>query len=209
VKLSITDTGSGVPQEIQNRIFDPYFTTKKAGEGTGLGLSVSSGIIQNHQGLIDLESAPDQGAVFSVYLPVAEKPRHVAITDEQNIPKGQGEKILFIDDELFFLEAMEEQLNSLGYQVMAVQSSLNALEIIKSAPHGFDLIITDQTMPDMTGVQLSAEIHRLNLQIPIILCTGFSETITEQTARDYGISKFLMKPVNRGDLAKAVYEVLG
>lgn len=208
LRFSVSDTGSGIPPEILDRIFDPYFTTKKVGEGTGLGLSVSAGIVQNHHGLIEAESSPGQGTVFRVYLPLAPAAPDMISPEKEKIPRGRGQKILFADDEHFFLEAIAEQLRNLDYEVTALTESRRALKLISSDPRRFDLVLTDQTMPDMTGIQLAGEIRKLNPEIPIILCTGFSETVTEQTAGEYGISKFLMKPVHREELAKAVYELL-
>jgi PAS domain S-box-containing protein len=208
IKLSISDSGQGIPQQILERIFEPYFTTKKVNEGTGLGLSVIMGIIKSHNGLITVESELDKGTRFDVFFPVVQ-----AITPEtaapfRVAPTGNRERILVVDDEPFFLDVIEKNLEALKYQVIANCSSLKILEIFSGNPTGFDLVITDQTMPEMTGLQLVAEIRKFNSDIPIILCTGYSEMVSEQSARYYGINKFLLKPVVFHDLALAVQEAL-
>jgi two-component system, cell cycle sensor histidine kinase and response regulator CckA len=208
IKLGISDTGQGISPLILERIFEPYFTTKKVNEGTGLGLSVIMGIIKGHNGLITVESELDRGTRFEVYFPVAHTITGETATPLQTAPKGNQEKILIVDDEPYFLEVVKENLESLNYRVIANRSSLKTLEIFKENPKGFDLVITDQTMPEMTGLQLVAAIRNFNSDIPIILCTGYSEMVSEQSARYYSINKFLMKPVIFPDLALAVHEVL-
>ena len=208
VKLSVTDTGHGIPAEILDRIFEPYFTTKDIHEGTGLGLSVTFGIIKNLNGLIEVEHTSPGSTTFSVFLPLQEQ---VGLDGEkitQRLPTGSNEMVLCVDDERIFLEVVQKHLEQLGYRVTAYKSSLRALERFKTDPASFDLIITDQMMPEMTGVQLSAEIRKINTSIPIILCTGYTETVTANTAEKFGISNFLMKPVTRSELAKTVFNVL-
>jgi PAS domain S-box-containing protein len=206
--FEVEDSGHGITPEVQDRIFEPYFTTKEMNEGTGLGLSVTLGIIESHNGLIEFESKPGQGTIFRVFLPLDQSRQPRPEDAGTAIPPGAGQRVLLVDDEEFFLDATQERIIRLGYNVAGFRNSLQALEIFKTDPNGFDLIITDQTMPGMTGVQLAGEIRKLNAAIPIILCTGYSETVTKKTARAFGISRYLMKPVHREDLANAIHEVL-
>ena len=209
VKLSVSDTGKGIPMDILPRIFEPYFTTKKINEGTGLGLSVVLGIVKTHGGLMHVESRSGRGARFDVYFPLSEDmPLEQTRQPMHKLPRGNGERILVVDDEEFFLDVLKEHLLGTGYDVTAVSSSQKALEIFKKEPMGYDLLITDQAMPEMTGIQLVSEIRTLNRHVPVVLCTGYSETITEHTIDHYRINKFLMKPVSRHDLAATVHDVL-
>lgn len=207
--LSVSDTGTGMPENIKARIFEPYFTTKTLGEGTGLGLSVIHGIVRSHKGWIQVETEEGKGSTFKVYLPLSDPvPMHGEGPDKK-VLKGNGESVLLVDDEDFFLDVMTRFLEALNYRPNATKSSLKALEIFLKTPDGFDLIITDQTMPEMTGVQLVSEVRRVNREIPIILCTGFSESISEDTAYQNGITRFLMKPVTLKAFGRTVFEVLG
>jgi|GEM_PF-2542043 len=202
--LAVSDTGCGIDPQISERIFDPYFTTKQGIEGSGLGLSVTLGIVKGHNGLIEMESRVGEGTRFDVYFPVSRS----EVSEEEGqgvaLPAGRKERVLVVDDEPFFLDVVGESLDHLGYRVRACGSSSRALEVFKAHPEGFDLLVTDQSMPGMTGVQLIAEIRKLNGRLPVILCTGYSETVTEQSAEHYGITRFLMKPVNARELAEAV-----
>jgi CheY-like chemotaxis protein len=177
-------------------------------EGTGLGLSVIMGIVKSHKGLITVESELSKGTRFEVYFPVAQATAAEADASSRVIPTGRQERILVVDDEPFFLDVVKENLEALKYQVTANCSSLTALELFKKNPAGFDLVITDQTMPEMTGLQLVAEIRKYNSDIPIILCTGYSDMVSEQSAKYYGITKFLLKPLIAHDLALAVQDAL-
>jgi PAS domain S-box-containing protein len=209
VKLSVEDTGHGIPPDIQDQIFDPYFTTKKVNEGSGLGLSVTMGIVKSHNGLIRFNSHLNQGTVFNVFLPLMKTGVSKDIASPPpRISAGHGERILIVDDENIFLEAVREYLEISGYRVTDSQSSMKALEIFRDDPHSFDLLITDQTMPEMTGVQMTSEIRKLNPTIPIILCTGFSDIVSEETAGNCGVTHFLMKPVSGKNLAAIVAEEL-
>ncbi len=208
LKLRISDTGTGIAPEIRERIFEPYFTTKKVNEGTGLGLSVTLGIVRAHKGLIEISSGRGAGTRCDIYFPLNEETAPGRPSAEGPAPTGNQERVLLVDDELFFLDVVRENLSYLGYRVTARQSSLKALEVFSRNPEGFDLLVTDQTMPEMTGVQLAAEIRKYNPRLPVVLCTGYSETVTEQSARHYGITRFVMKPVNARELAVAVREAL-
>ncbi|SHO53822.1 hybrid sensor histidine kinase/response regulator, partial [Desulfopila aestuarii] len=208
LKITVGDTGCGMTPSVLERIFEPYFTTKKVNEGTGLGMAVVSGIVKSHKGLIDIQTAPGKGTVFEVYLPSFQGDIVTKESHESYLPMGNGEKILLVDDEAYFLEVIYENLKMLGYDVQSYQRSLEALRAFNDNPNDYDLLITDQTMPEMTGVQLIQEVRKVDSTLPIILCTGFSEVVTEQSASYYGISSFLMKPVNVHDLARAVAEIL-
>jgi PAS domain S-box-containing protein len=207
MRLTITDTGVGMTPEVLGRIFDPFFTTKKVGEGTGLGLSASLGIITGHGGTISVESEPGRGSTFSVYLP-----KLTAATDSSQGPeadrRGGSERILFVDDETALVRLADQTLGNLGYRVTALTDPVLALGQFRSEPDAFDLIITDQTMPGMTGEVLARELLRLRPSLPIILCTGFSEGMSEQAARKVGFRGLLMKPLTVAELDQAIHNAL-
>ena len=206
--LSVMDTGQGIPEDVVDRIFDPFFTTKQVDEGTGMGLSVVHGIVKNHDGAITVFSKPGKGAVFHVLLPLVSSNSQDPERDgRQAMPTG-NERILFVDDDDILLETQERILLRLGYAVVAMQSSSRALEAFKKQPHKFDLIITDQTMPRVTGLDLARACIAVRPDIRIILCTGYSESVSEEMARTAGIRAFLMKPVVMGKLARTVRDVL-
>jgi len=207
VQLSVSDTGHGIPAEYLDRIFDPFFTTKKRGEGTGMGLSVVHGIIESYQGVIYVYSEEGEGAAFKIFLPSIERRAEPDTRDAQEIPKGT-EHILFVDDESALVEIGKSQLEALGYQVSARTNSLEALALFKNKPENFDLIISDMTMPEMTGEELAMEMKRINPNIPVILCTGFSSKITPESAHQFNIDALLMKPVIIRDMAQVVRGVL-
>ncbi|MBW1705541.1 MAG: PAS domain S-box protein [Deltaproteobacteria bacterium] len=212
LKLTVSDTGIGMTPDVMKRIFDPYFTTKEKGHGTGLGLSVVHGIIKSNGGAITVESEPGQGAIFHVYLPRMEYPKEPAKTMAMSpyigIPTG-NERILFIDDEQALVDIGKQILEHLGYNVITRTSSIEALGLFKADPDGFDLVITDMTMPNMTGDKLAKAMMKIRPGIPIILCTGFSERITEKNAGEMGIKILAMKPLAMRDLAQAIRRVLG
>jgi PAS domain S-box-containing protein len=208
MKLTVRDTGAGISPEIVDRIFDPFFTTKKVGEGTGLGLSVVLGIVKQSHGYITVESEPGKGSTFDVYFPkIIEEPAAEGTAGEEAVPIGK-ERILFVDDEEALVEMGEELLAELGYEVACRTSSREALALFKLDPSRFDLVVTDQTMPDMTGIQLAAELLSLRPEIPVILCTGFSYTANEESARAAGIKGFVMKPLTKRELARTIRKVL-
>jgi len=206
--LTVSDTGLGMDQATMERIFDPYFTTRKHGEGTGLGLAVVLGIVKKYGGDIRVYSEPGQGASFHVYFPVLGKAAE-GLTAILSAPMVTGdERILLVDDELTIVESMQKMLEFHGYHVTAKNSSVEALEAFRLAPQDFDLILTDQTMPRLTGDQLVLEMKKIRPDIPIILCTGFSNMIDEIKARALGIDAFLMKPVLRKELVETIRNVL-
>jgi CheY-like chemotaxis protein len=207
MKLTVRDTGIGMPADIMERIFDPFFTTKGLGEGTGLGLSVVLGIVKQSNGYIFAESEPGKGSVFTVYFPkISGEPDTDAVSDDE-LPRG-SERILFVDDEEALVEMGEELLAELGYEVVCRTSSEDALALLKTDPSRFDLVITDQTMPEMTGVELAREILAIRPDMPVIMCTGFSHLVNEESARKAGISALVMKPLTKREIAKTVREVL-
>ncbi len=199
VVLKVGDTGCGMEPETLDRIFDPFFTTKK--EGTGLGLSVSHGIVKSHGGYIAVESEPGKGSTFQVYLPRVRKAAAVrGQRDGASAAEGK-ERILIVDDEDMLVELNQQRLMKLGYDVVGTTSSTDALRIFRKEPEGFDLVITDQTMPNMTGIDLAVELLKIRADVPIILCTGQNDAVLPETAREIGIQGFLMKPVVNRELA--------
>ena len=207
LKLTVSDTGSGVAPDVLNYIFDPYFTTKKKGEGTGLGLTVTHEIVKSHGGIITVESKV-KGTSFHVYLPRVEHREAIAETGiKEALPLG-SEKILFIDDEQSLVDIGRQMLEYLGYKVTARTSSVEALKLFAAQPDRFDLVITDMTMPNMTGEKLAIELMKIRNDIPIIICTGFSEKITAEYAKTIGIKEFAMKPLLMQDLGKSIRKVL-
>jgi len=208
VKISVSDTGHGMTEDIREHIFDPYFTTKEPGEGTGLGLSVVHGIVRSHNGHIAVQSRPGRGTTFDILLPVVEKiPESPRAEDTETVPGG-NEKILLVDDEPQIVQMEKQMLERLGYQVTEVSESSAALKLFQNAPDSFDLVITDMTMPGMTGIELSREMMRIRPDIPVILCTGFSELVTREKALEHGIREYIMKPVLKGEMAKNIRRVL-
>jgi PAS domain S-box-containing protein len=206
-RLSVIDTGHGMTSEILEHIFEPYFTTKDKGKGTGLGLSVVHGIVKNLGGIITAYSEPGKGSTFTVYFPVIQSTQFQATDNPEPLPTGD-ECILFVDDEESLATMAERMLGFLGYEVIARTSSIEALEIFRVRPGQFDLVITDMTMPHMTGEALAGEIMRIRPDIPIIICTGFSERITEEKAGALGIQAFVMKPFFMREIAGLIRRVL-
>ncbi len=206
--LSVRDTGLGMDDRVMKRIFEPFFTTKEKGQGTGLGLSVVYGIVKSHKGGIRVSSRPGQGSVFSVYLPAARAEAEVEreTVSWDTLPTGT-ERILLVDDEEPIVELGQGVLRRLGYTVVAKRSGREALETFRK-DGAFDLVITDQTMPEMTGVMLAAELLKLRPDLPVILCTGYSESVSRETAQEVGIREFLMKPLSKRELAGAVRRAL-
>jgi len=205
--LAVADTGHGMSVTTKERIFDPYFTTKKKGEGTGLGLSVIHGIMKAHDGAIVAESEIGQGSTFTTFFPMTEDKEDKVPQPADPLPTGR-ERILFVDDEPVLVEIGGQMLQHLGYAVECVSDSVEALRIFQAAPGDFDLIITDMTMPHMTGDVLAREILKVKPDLPIIMATGFSELMTEEKAKRAGITDFLMKPLVVRELANVNRRVL-
>ena len=203
LKLSVKDTGLGMEPAVRQKIFDPYFTTKEQGEGTGLGLTVVYGIVKNLGGTITFDSEPGKGSTFHVFLPKVECDIIPETEGKKPLPRG-SERILLIDDELCMTEMMRQMLERLGYRVTAHTNSMDALEVFRRRPDQFDLVITDQTMPCMTGTELARECMRIRSGIPVVLCTGFSELVDEEKAPTLGIRGFVMKPVTIATIAETI-----
>ena len=208
VCLMVTDNGPGMKQNIIDRIFDPYFTTKEEGKGTGLGLAVVHGIVKSHGGQIIVYSEHGKGSEFKICLPMIQKEKEtVKVEIDMPIQKGD-ERILLVDDQDMIAQMEKQMLERLGYQVTARNSSIDALEAFRVQPDKFDLVITDLTMPNMTGDNLAGELIKIRSDIPIILCTGFSELISKEKAASLGIKGFLLKPVLLKDLSATIRKIL-
>jgi len=207
VNLVVSDTGHGISQEDIDRIFDPYFTTKEIDRGTGMGLAVVHGIVKGHNGFISVKSELGKGAAFSVFFPIVEKEAVVETETDEELPSG-NERILFIDDEESIVKIGHQRLERLGYNVEATTSPIEALNLFSSKPDQYDLVVTDLAMPKMTGDKLVKEILKIRPDIPIILCTGFSEKVNEKKAREIGAADYIEKPLDKHDFAFKVRKVL-
>ena len=207
LKLTVSDTGCGIDKDSMERIFDPYFTTKKKDEGTGLGLSVVHGIVKAHKGFINVQSEVGKGSIFEVFFPRIKAEDRIVEIRKTPIQKGT-ETILFVDDEQSLVDMEKVLLQRLGYHVVSESSSTKALQIFLNAPHSFDLVITDMTMPKMTGDELARKILGIRPEIPIIICTGYSQQISPDKAREIGIRELLYKPIEIRELASSIRRVL-
>ena len=207
MRLSVKDTGSGISPKIMDKIFEPYFTTKGVGEGTGLGLAVVHGIVKDHSGDITIDSEVGKGTTFHVFMPVVEVELPLETKTHNDIPGG-NEHILLVDDEKEIVDMIRTMLEKLGYKITTQTSSIEALEVFRNDPEKYDLVITDMTMPGMTGKDLAQKLMDIRPEIPIILCTGFSDQIDEQSARDLGIELFIMKPIMISKIAQAIRDIL-
>ncbi len=206
-QLSVSDTGPGMGPEIIEQIFNPFFSTKEVGKGTGMGLSIVHGIIESHGGKIFVDSEPGKGTVFHLYFPTTEKRPEIKTVGMVTLPTGT-ERILFIDDEKMMASMGKKILEKQGYSVTAMTNSVEALKLIEKDPTQFDLVVTDQTMPNMTGVELAGQIIKIRPGLPIILCTGYSNIIDEVQAKKIGVSEFVIKPINRQDIVNLTRRVL-
>jgi signal transduction histidine kinase/CheY-like chemotaxis protein/PAS domain-containing protein len=208
VRLWVRDTGRGIDPEIMDRIFDPYYTTKAPGEGTGLGLATVHGIIQRHDGVIRVESSPGQGALFEIYLPMLPDAAPPAASPKESLSHGKKERILLVDDEPPLVDVLQQVLTRLGYRVVPFTDSLAAFEAFAADPKGFDLILTDQTMPRMTGLDFAQKALALRPGIPIVLATGFSKMANPETALAKGVRAVLTKPVLVDQLSRTIRQTL-
>ena len=209
VLVSVKDSGQGIEPGIINRIFDPYFTTKDKGVGTGLGLAVVHGIVKKSGGAIQVESSPGHGATFNVYLPRADTAAPPVKNEPPKPVVGGSERILFVDDEKMLIDIGEKMIERLGYQVVSRTSPIEALELFRAKPDHFDLVITDQTMPGMTGDVLASELMQIRPDIPVIICTGYSQRIDSERAQRKGIKAFVMKPILINEIGAAIRQALG
>lgn len=200
------DTGTGIDLKIIDKIFDPFFTTKAVGKGTGMGLSVVHGIIKDHQGEITVSSKVGQGTTFTVLLPKADD-EGIAQEAAEILPTG-SENILLVDDEDFMVLPTKKNLERLGYTVTAMTSSLETLKLLKKDPQRYDLIITDLTMPHMTGDRLASEVTAIRPDMPVILATGYSDAVNSEKVKQSGIKAFIPKPCKKQDLAKTIRLIL-
>ena len=200
LEVRVRDSGPGIPPALRRRIFDPYFTTKAQGKGSGMGLAVVRSIVESHGGSIDVEDRAGEGACFFVLLPITTRLAEINAEKMEVLPRGT-ESILLVDDEPVLVELGKHMLSRLGYQVTCCERSLDALAVVQDHPDRFDLVITDITMPTMTGDVLAGRLMAIRPDMPVILCTGYSEQITSEKADQLGIAAFLMKPLAIGDLA--------
>jgi CheY-like chemotaxis protein/anti-sigma regulatory factor (Ser/Thr protein kinase) len=207
IRLSISDNGWGIDPGIIDRIFDPFFTTKGLGQGTGMGLAVVHGIVKSHSGLITVYSEKGEGTTFHIYFPSIRQEGSGVEASKAEVVLGGREEVLFVDDEEFLISVGREMLTRLGYRVTSLASAPEALELFRAQPDRFDLVITDQTMPQMTGLELARELLALRPDLPIVLCTGFSEGLTAERAKNIGIRDFIMKPIVLGDLSRTIRKV--
>lgn len=208
VRLTVSDTGHGIEPEVLDRVFDPFFTTKELGEGTGMGLSMVHGIVRKHEGHVHVESTPGQGTTFRVYLPRTPNLVRPDVESGTQLVFTKG-RILFVDDEKALVDVGSEMLKGFGFEVVTRTSSIEALEAYRHRADDFDLVITDQAMPNMTGIELSREILKVRPDQPIILCTGFSEAVSYERIREIGIGDFIMKPILKHELMKSIANMLG
>ena len=208
LRLMVSDTGCGMDKKILDRIFEPYFTTKEKGKGTGLGLALVHGIVKSYAGHISVYSEPGKGTSFHVYLPYIVSETKIGDMEKKEAPPRGDEHILIVDDEIAVVNMERKMLESLGYQVTAFSSSTEAWKAIARQPTLYDLVITDMTMPKMTGVELAQRYLAIKPDARVILCTGFSELVNEDKAKAVGVREFLMKPIVKRDLANAVRSCL-
>jgi predicted ATPase/signal transduction histidine kinase/CheY-like chemotaxis protein len=208
VRLSVSDTGSGIPAGVLERMFDPFFTTKRIGEGTGLGLALVHGIVGDFGGVIDVVTQVGAGTTFTMWLPAAgEVPRLIAASPGE-LPMGNGETVMIVDDERALVALAEETLAGLGYEPLGFESSVAALQAFRARPDRFDLVLTDESMPDLTGTELAREIRQLRPEIAIILMSGHSDPRLSERAQAAGVIDVLRKPLVRRDIAEPVYRAL-
>ncbi len=207
VKLTVKDTGTGIPKKNRAKIFDPFFTTKEPGQGTGMGLAVVFGIAKSYEGAVTVESEIGKGSTFNVFFPAVDIGRGEEPEEDRSLPTGK-ERVLLVDDEPSLIQAASETLGRLGYTVTTAASGIEGLKTFENDPYGFDLVITDYMMPKMTGLRLAEKILKVRRDVPLILFTGYTETLSPPQLRTAGISTVLMKPVVKKELAEAVRQVL-
>jgi PAS domain S-box-containing protein len=213
VDLSISDTGTGMDNTLLNHIFDPFFTTKEVGKGTGMGLSVVHGILHQHRAHLHIETHVDVGTTFHLLFPAADMATSLAAARKRDIQSinpafGTGKHVLVVDDEELILHYLKSLLEMYGFQITITASSVEALELLKNNSKNYDLLITDQTMPNITGLGLIKELHNIQVNIPVILCSGYSEKINANNARELGVMAFINKPLSQSDLLDCLQRLL-
>jgi CheY-like chemotaxis protein len=208
VVLAISDTGCGMDKAILDRIFEPFFTTKAPGEGTGLGLSVVHGIVKSHDGAIAVQSQPGKGTTFQVYFPSQQTSDTEILHRSGSIPHGNGEQVLFVDDEPALAFLGKKLLERAGYHVAVQTSAPEALKVFRTEPSRYDLVVTDLTMPNLTGADLAGELLKIRPQLPIIMATGFSGSMNSAKPQALGVRELLMKPLTCQLLAESAHRVL-
>ncbi len=207
IELTVTDTGAGIVPDVIAKIFNPYFTTKSIGKGTGMGLAIIRGILKRYDGTITVDSQLGKGSTFHVYFPVVENDILTEMQEDADLPMGK-ERILFVDDEELLADTGKDILERLGYHVTVRLSSVDALATFQNTPNKFDMVMTDQTMPDMTGSDLARRMLQIRPDIPIILYTGYSTLIDEKSAKAMGIKEFVLKPITKRVISKLIQKVL-
>jgi CheY-like chemotaxis protein len=208
LRISVKDTGVGMDRDTLDRVFEPFFTTKPSGEGTGMGLAVVHGVVTSLKGAISAESVKGQGSVFHVVLPTIEQTADRADRAEAGpLPTGT-EVVLFVDDEAVIARMVDRMLGSLGYRATVATDPREAVRLFRANPAAVDLVITDQVMPHLTGSQLAGELLKIRPDLPIVICTGFSEAISPQEAMDVGVREFMLKPIAMRQLAETVRRAL-
>ena len=208
VRLAISDTGHGMDQETLSRIFEPFFTTKAPGSGTGLGLSVVHGIMQSHDGAITVYSQPGEGTTFHLYLPAHGADRSETGDVHTEIPRGQGQQVLFLDDETVLAQMGKKMLERLGYEVTTVTDAAAAVELFSARPDAFDALVTDLTMPGMLGTEVAGRVLQMRPDLPILLVTGYTATLTASAVKALGIRALALKPLNLETLGRSVHQIL-
>ena len=207
-RVSVSDTGCGMDQPTLRRIFEPFFTTKPPGEGTGLGLAVVHGIMDDHDGAVIVYSQPGEGTVFHVYFPAHAGEATVAAADEGPVSRGHGERVLFVDDEELLVRLGQRTLTALGYEVEVATQPAAALAMVQADPQRFALVLTDLTMPGMTGLLLASQLLQIRPGLPIILMTGYNASLMSERVKAAGIRQLLLKPISIRSLGAAVQAAL-
>lgn len=207
IRLTVADTGHGIAPEMLDRIFEPFFTTKGPGEGTGMGLALVHGIITEYNGTVTVASTPGQGTTFTIYLPQSTELELEPVPEVLPVSVSQSQ-ILFVDDEVALARLGQAIVTQLGHEAVVCNSGVTALELFRQEPQRFDLVITDQTMPQMTGLALIQALRQIRTDVPVILCTGFSRTLSPETVQHLGIDLVLRKPIDKQDLTQAIHQVL-
>jgi CheY-like chemotaxis protein len=207
-RLLVSDTGGGIPPAVLKRMFEPFFTTKRVGDGTGLGLALVHGIVADFGGVIDVATQLGVGTTFTIWLPDAGQMPTLVAESVGDLPRGNGETVMIVDDERALVALAEETLAGLGYEPVGFDSSVAALQAFRAEPKRFDLVLTDETMPDLTGTELAREIRQLRPEISIILMSGYGGTQLSERAQAAGVIDVLRKPLIRRNIAEPVARAL-